>query len=184
MITLKRVFRKKILSLLRQQNELERIRNSDIIKNKLFRSKQYRRAKLIFFYLSFDGEVDTFLMIKEALMQGKKIAVPVCDVKNKKIIPVNLTSIDKDHLIKGAYGIMHPRIIKRIPLKNIDLAVVPGVAFDKEGNRLGRGKGYYDRFLSRIGRCDSIGLAFRFQVVNKLPGLHPHDFPVNKIITN
>jgi len=90
---------------------------------------------------------------------------------------------DNAKLQKGPYGILEPVARKRIPLKNLDAVIVPGLAFDKKGMRLGRGKGYYDRFLNTLPeRVMSIGLAFRFQILPSVPSLS-HDMGVNRIIS-
>ena len=78
----------------------------------------------------------------------------------------------------------NPGRIVRYPLDEIDLSIIPGVAFDKKNHRLGRGAGYYDRFLSSLPRkIPSIGLAFDFQIVASFP-LQEHDVPVSRVITN
>jgi len=90
---------------------------------------------------------------------------------------------DKD-LVRGPYGIYQPKAhFEVFHPRSIDLAIVPGVAFDKKGNRLGRGMGYYDKFLTRLRPgVPTVGLAFKFQVVRKLPTLS-HDRPVTKLLT-
>jgi 5-formyltetrahydrofolate cyclo-ligase len=167
MLTKKQI-RSKILLRLKTQKEAERKRKSRIIKDKLFRTKEFIKAKRIMFYISFDGEVDTQEMIKEAQDNfGKTVVVPVCQ-KNRVIRPAQLSP--NFRLKKGPYGICEPLVKKFLALKDLDLVVVPGVAFDKQGNRLGRGKGYYDRFLKKLPvHTTSIGLAFAFQILPSLP---------------
>lgn len=168
--------------LISKQNEEERKKKSQIIKRLLFKLKEFKKAKLILFYLSFKGEVDTLPMIKEALKKGKKIAVPICDKKTKKIIPCQIQSL-QGVLKEGCYGILEPKKFKPIDPEWIDLVIVPGLAFDKDCNRLGRGLGYYDRFLAQIPITASrIGLAFDFQVLKTLPYLESHDMPINRIL--
>ncbi|MCM8792392.1 MAG: 5-formyltetrahydrofolate cyclo-ligase [Candidatus Omnitrophica bacterium] len=179
MLTKERL-RSKILSILRSQREEERLKKSRIIKNKLFRLDVFKKAKRIMFYLAYDGEVETKEMIAEAIKRGKIIAVPVCRKKEKKIIPCKIGL--NTRFKKGPYGIKKP--CKEVPLsvKNLDLVVVPGVAFDREGRRLGRGKGYYDYFLKTLPKKTvSLGLAFDFQLVPRVPVL-PQDVPVSKVL--
>ena len=132
-------------------------------------------------------------MIEEALKLGKKIAVPACDIKAKEIKPCLLRTLENRHLKKGAYGISEPSpcaqglgepfATQLIDPAKIDLCIVPGLAFDLSGNRLGRGLGYYDRFLSRLPEsAHKIGLAFKFQVLKRLPFCLPHDVRVDKVI--
>jgi len=172
--------RSKILFNLRKQKENQRLEKSRLIKNKLFRLKVFKKAKRIMFYLAYDGEVETKEMIKEAIKQGKIVAVPVCKVKDKKIIPCKIGPDTK--FKKGPYGIKEPSKMVPLSLKELDLVIVPGVAFDKSGMRLGRGKGYYDYFLQNLSeKTTTIGLAFDFQIVSCLPTL-PHDMPVDRVL--
>lgn len=132
------------------------------------------------FYLAYNGEVETRQMIREALKKGKIVAVPVCEPKYRKIIP---SQIGPDTQFKrGPYGIEEPVILKPLPVAALDLVIVPGVAFDIKGRRLGRGKGYYDYFLKDIpSKTVVLGLAFNFQIVKHLPVL-PHDVSLDKVL--
>jgi 5-formyltetrahydrofolate cyclo-ligase len=121
-------------------------------------------------------------MIKHAQQMGKKVAVPVIRGEDKLI--ASLLKNSDNALSPGPYGILQPRESRELSLEEIDLVIVPGVAFDKKGNRLGRGRGYYDRFLKdlTLRGIPSVGIAFDFQVVDNIPTL-PHDLPVAKLIT-
>jgi 5-formyltetrahydrofolate cyclo-ligase len=175
----KKQIRSKILAKLKTQKEEDRERKSRKIGDKLFRSLVFRRSKRVMFYISFGGEVKTQEMIKEAQNLGKIVAVPVC-ARNRRIKPCLLSA--KAKLMSGIYGTQEPVIKQFMKLKDLDLVIVPGVAFDYKGNRLGRGKGYYDRFLKRVPpKADSIGLAFDFQILPNLPTTAT-DICVNKVI--
>jgi len=177
----KEQIRSKILYKLKTQKEEGRSRKSKLIKNKLFRSQVFKKAKRIMFYISFGGEVGTKDMIKEAQKLGKIISVPVCK-KNRTIKPCRLGSATT--LAKGLYGICEPTLKRFVNLRNLDLVVVPGVAFDKKGNRLGRGKGYYDSFLRMLSdRATSVGLAFDFQILPAIPTTK-RDTKVHRVISN
>lgn len=176
----KKILRSKILSILRSQSKIKRKEKSQLIKEKLFRLKIFKKAKRIMFYMAYDGEVETEEMIKESLNKGKIVCVPVCDQKRKRIIPCRIegNTIFK----KGPYGIKEPSIKVPLPIKDLDLVIVPGLAFDRKGNRLGRGKGYYDRFLKKISpKTISVGLAFDFQIFNHLP-VSTSDVAVDKVL--
>lgn len=172
--------RSKILEKLRTQKEAIRKRKSKLIKEKLFKTSFFNQAKIVMFYLSYDGEVNTKEMIREALRQGKIVTVPVCNRKKNTIDPCKINATTK--FKKGAYGILEPISKCRISPQKIDLAIVPGVAFDRRGKRLGRGKGYYDRFLKLLPKTtERIGLAFRFQILPSLP-VKPHDISLGRTI--
>ncbi len=182
----KNIFRKKILKLLKGQKEEDRLTKSRVIREKLFAIPEFKKAKTILFYASFDGEVETFSMMKQAQKLGKSIVLPRI-LKDQKILILSLVKNLTTNLTKGPYGISHPKLaaLKVLNPNDIDLAIVPGVAFDSFNNRLGRGAGYYDRFLSQLPKeIPTIGLAFDFQVVDRLPHQESHDIPVTCVITN
>ncbi len=177
----KRRIRSKILLELKRQKEEDQERKSKIIKGKLFRTRVFKRAKTVMFYVSFDGEVKTKDMIKEAQKLGKIIAVPVCQT-NKMIKPCLLN--EEARLVRGPYGIWEPAGGRCLALADIDLVIVPGLAFDRRGSRLGRGKGYYDRFLKGLApRTKSIGLAFGFQILPDIPTAE-YDVNVQRVISD
>ncbi len=132
------------------------------------------------FYINFDTEVITEEMIKTALKMGKTVAIPRCLTKKRRIVPYKI-GLDEP-LIRGPYGVREPASRMRVPVSRLDAVIVPGVAFDKKGNRLGRGKGYYDRFLASLPkRTFSVGLAFRQQILPSIPLLR-HDISVDKTV--
>ncbi|MBI2558431.1 5-formyltetrahydrofolate cyclo-ligase [Candidatus Woesearchaeota archaeon] len=155
----------------------ELISNTNKIKNALFNLAQYKKSKTVMFYVSFNSEVGTHDMIKEAL-KNKMVAVP--KVENHEIEPSII--IDFDSLIPSKFGILEPIELMKVAYKNIDLVLVPGIAFDKECHRIGYGFGYYDKFLKKVPKAVKIGLAFDFQVVDKVPR-EEHDVPVDLIVT-
>jgi len=174
----KQRIRNKILLGLKTQKEEDRSKKSKIIKEKLFKTTAFKQAKKVMFYISLEGEVETKDMIKEAQKLGKIIVVPVC--WNRTIIACVLDS--KAKLQKGFYGVWEPVNKRPVALEHIDLVVVPGVAFTKKGTRLGRGKGYYDRFLKRVpSSTPSIGLAFDFQILPAVPST-TRDVNIDKVI--
>lgn len=129
-------------------------------------SKEFKSARVIGAYHAFGSEVRTDLIIEQAEALGKKVALP--SVEGGSIVFYELSS--RKYLVKGRFGIMEP--LPYGTVDRIDLMVVPGIAFDRQGYRLGYGKGYYDRFLS--GRQTfSVGLGYSLQLVDSLPrGVH------------
>ena len=181
---MKHKIRKEMKHKIKAYSPLEKSGKSAIIKNKLFNEEEFKKEKVVMFYVSLQDEVDTLVMIDEALKAGKRIVVPVILKKEKKLIAGEIHNRLED-LESQHFGIYQPRQdrVKEVPLDDIDLVVVPGVAFDRNNIRLGRGHGYYDRFLSGLPKSTkTIGLAFDFQVLEYLPQ-DPHDVPVSTIIT-
>ena len=160
----------------------EVIEKSKRIKEQVFHMEEYKEAKIILLYVSYDNEVCTHEMIKESLAMKKQVVVPKTDMNNRTIICSSLTSWD--NLIPGAYTILELRqeCINEVPPESIDLMIIPGVAFDSQGNRIGHGMGYYDRLLEKKMRTHCLGLAFEIQIVKNIP-TEKHDVKVEKIVT-
>lgn len=180
----KEEIRKEIFKQLREQDPSLRRERSRKVQDKLLSSSEYKNSKVVMTYVSLPTEVDTYDIIRETLERGKKLAVPSIDTVSRTIIASELTSIDD--LVEGHFGIYEPKDgpARTIQPEEIGLIVVPGVAFDRKNMRLGRGKGYYDKFLANkdISSAKTIGLAFKFQVLDSLPP-DPHDIPVSRVIT-
>jgi len=176
----KEQIRSRILLKLKTQKEEQGKRKSRLILRKLLRQEVFKKAKAVMFYIAVYGEVNTAEMIKEARRLGKIVTVPVCTKNRVTLRPAVLD--EKAGLEKGLYGVYQPKNKRGIRLRDLDLVIVPGVAFDKKGNRLGRGKGCYDRFLTKIPTdTPSIGLAFDFQILPAIPAT-AHDVSVNKVL--
>ena len=181
---MKHKIRKEIHHKLKTHSELEKTKKSAIIKGKLFNEEAFKKSQVVMFYVSLKEEVDTIAMIDEALEMGKKVCVPVILKEDKRLIAGEIKNRTED-LEKQHFGICQPKAgkVREVPLKDIGLVVVPGIAFDRRNMRLGRGHGYYDRFLSCLPPgTKTVGLAFDFQVVDHLPQ-DDHDIPVWKTIT-
>jgi 5-formyltetrahydrofolate cyclo-ligase len=121
-------------------------------------------------------------MIEDSFSLGKKVVVPISVIEDRTLL---LSSLEKfQDLQVGSYGILEPRPdkIKEASIDKIDLIIVPGVGFDLSGHRIGHGKGYYDNLLKISKNHLHIGLAFEFQIVDKIP-IESHDLPVKRIIT-
>jgi len=165
---------------LNSQKEDIRERKSRCITKKLLRSKLFIKAKCVMFYIAFGGEVNTEEMIREARKKAKTVTVPVCRKNRISLRPAILD--EHAGLVRGPYGVREPVDKNYLRLADLDLVVVPGLAFDKSGNRLGRGKGCYDRFLSKLGKdTPVIGLAFGFQILPSVPTTS-HDVSVKQVL--
>ena len=176
--------RREMLQKLKNQANWERVRKSELIKERLFSLPEFENAKIVMFYVSTSYEVNTQFMIDEAISLDKKIAVPVTLSREKGLIPSLLSDPERE-LTLGCYGILEPKpaCIKEVSIDEIDLVIVPGLAFDKRGNRIGHGSGYYDRFLKKVpSKVPLIGLAFDFQILENISPCS-HDIPVTKLVT-
>jgi len=151
-------------------------RRSALICSALFSKEEYKSAKTVMVYLSAFGEADTEPIIADLRKRGARVAVPVSDKHSSIITPVFL----EGELLEGAYGIKEPAQKREVPVDEIDLVIVPGVAFDKEANRCGFGKGYYDRLLKRTNAY-RIGICYDFQIVDELE-TDEYDVPMNEVI--
>lgn len=135
--------------------------------NKLLENDKIKEANTILMYYSMPDEVNTHQVVDTLVALGKKVLLPV--VINGEELEIREYK-DKNDLKEGiAYHIMEPVGEKYNDYNNIDVAVVPGMSFDDNGNRLGRGKGYYDRFLKQIPQAYKIGICFNFQKVEAVP---------------
>lgn len=148
---------------------------------KLMALEEYGKAKAVMFYAAKGSEVQTRELIEAALKEGRKVLLPITNTAAKEIEISEIKDYDRD-LKKGAYGIMEPKKRTDVNEMLIDAVIVPGLAFDKYGHRLGYGLGYYDKLLGRLANADRIGLAYGFQVVEKLPR-ESHDERMGIIVT-
>lgn len=179
----KQKLREKILEKLHNISKEVKEKKVKELKKKLFSSEEFIRAKCVMFYVSKHYEVDTHEMIDESIAMGKKVVVPITLKEEKTLKPSELRDRKKE-LIKSHYGIHEPheKHIRPVPLEEVDVIIIPGLAFDRSGYRLGHGGGYYDRFLEKApSKIVTIGLAFDFQVMDDLPK-HANDIPVKKLI--
>ena len=157
----KAVLRKELLSM-RKTAQFVNLKLEDLMDY-----PEFIKAKTVFCYVSAKGEAGTHDLIRD-LLGHKEVVVPCCTDKEGNMICVKISSFDE--MKEGFFGILEPKKAIEFPKSRIDFAIVPALAFDKEGYRLGYGKGYYDRFLSDIN-------PFKLGVCAKefyLTGL-PHD---------
>jgi len=170
------------LKLLKEQNKEERSRKSRLIAEQFWQLPVIQKARSILFYASMPGEVDTLAMIEKAIFLGKRVALPIVEQNQRKLIPTLITSMEE--LPQRTFGITEPLFDpdKVLDPKDLDAVIVPGLAFDRQHHRLGRGAGYYDRFLSTLPESVStVGLAFDFQLTDCLP-TEAHDKRLQQII--
>jgi 5-formyltetrahydrofolate cyclo-ligase len=141
------------------------------------------QAVSLMFYVSFGSEVQTHEMIRCCLNSGKTVAAPRVDTQSRRLVPCRVSSFEDD-LTKGAMGILEPNPDRcpEVSKKDIDIVIVPGLAFSENGRRIGYGGGYYDRFL-RGAALKTVAVAFEMQITDSLPFDSHHDVPVKCIVT-
>lgn len=180
----KKELRKEILSKRMAQSGDAITKKSRRIADRLKALPEFQRAGLIMFYLEFRKEVATGDIISECLAAGKRVVIPITDLKNTRLIPSELKDFPGD-LTSGTWGILEPKAdcVRPVEPGEIDLVVVPGVAFDTKGNRLGYGGGFYDRFLPGTKpETTWVALAFELQIRdNVFP--EAHDCRVHYVLT-
>ncbi|MGF7184269.1 5-formyltetrahydrofolate cyclo-ligase [Desulfitispora alkaliphila] len=179
---MKKELRKEIIRKRNSVGDEEILSKSHKIHNHLFELDGYKQAKVVMIYVDFRNEVTTKPVIQRALTDGKKVAIPVSKKETTTIIPSELKSLSE--LTEGTWGILEPKSEFMRPLEpeEIDVVIVPGVAFDQRGNRLGYGAGYYDRFFERVLDTHRIALAFELQIVDDTYPAE-HDVPMDMVIT-
>ena len=145
---------------------------------------EFRRAETIMLFLCMEQEVETSTLVLQAWNEGKTVALPRVRWAQREIEPVVIKSLETSPN-PAVQGLRDPVGGTPISLARIDLVAVPGLAFDRRGYRLGRGKGFYDRFLSQKDlRGLPIALCFQEQILPDLLPVESHDVPINMIVTD
>ena len=170
---------------------------SERIIARLIASEHYQKARTVLWYLDVRNEVRTTWYLHQQLAayhssgtrevqdQWKQFAIPYCVDDDLHVFRIQ----SMDQLQPGAYGILEPKEELRndpeaqLSADRLDLIVTPGVAFDRQGGRIGHGKGYYDRLLARKGlQTLTVALAFGCQVLDQVP-MNAHDIPMDHLVT-
>lgn len=159
--------------------EAQLLRMSAETARRLLAHPKITAAETILIYHSLPDEVNTADIIQGLSRDGKIVILP--RVVDRDSMTLHAYTGEKD-LVTGAYGIKEPVGTAFTDYESIAVAVVPGMAFDVRGNRLGRGRGYYDRLLPLLTRAYKIGLCFPFQLLDNVPAA-PSDVPMNEIVT-
>lgn len=173
--------RKEIRKRLKEMTQAEYKNRSQEIHKNLFATNAWKEAKTIGLTISIFPEVDTYGIIEEAWRTGKRVAAAKCIPETRALRFYIIT--DFAQLEKGYFGLYEPVVQKTEELAkaDIDLLLVPGIGFTKNGFRLGVGGGYYDRYLEDF-HGHTLSICFQEQLVAELP-LEPHDRPIQQIVT-
>ena len=173
--------RKQIRTLLQKISPEAREAASAQIRAQLKGQSIWKNAGSILFFAPVSDEVDVWPLLEESLNTGKTAALPRFDLADRSYVAGRVRNL-RSEIVRGEFGIREPASqCSEIPFGRFDLVLVPGVAFDLHGHRLGRGRGFYDRLLSEVGgiKC---GVAFDEQIVGEVP-VGTLDIQVNYILT-
>ena len=177
----KKELRKQIVGLKKQHPQEERDKLSQEVCSRVLKSPQWADAETILLYHALSDEVNTDALIEQAQRQGKHILLPVVVADDLEL----RTYTGKESMKVGAFGILEPTgpVFPLSEYGQIQLVIVPGMAFDSVGHRLGRGKGYYDRLLPRLTKTYKMGICWNFQFLGQIPA-ETHDVKMDEIIYN
>lgn len=179
----KPALRREIFARMRALSDREH--RSRTVFGRLFELNEYQQAESVLLYAHIGCEVQTTDAMNRVWADGKQLVLPRCEGKN--LVLYKIESVDE--LEPGSFGIPEPISAvlsdprRRLDATAIDLLCIPGVAFDRAGNRLGRGKGFYDRLLATCSAdANLFGVAFDCQIVESVPTL-PHDRPMTAVLS-
>lgn len=172
---LKKAIRKTISQLKKNDSAEEKLRRSEIIMRKIEALPEFSAAHTVLIYYSLPDEVQTEAFL-ERWNQKKRLVLPVVvgnDLELREYNPLMLKP--------GYFEIREPEGTRIVHPSEVELAVIPGVAFDAARNRLGRGKGFYDRLIPHL-KCRLVGIGYQFQVVEAVP-VESFDKPLDQVLT-
>jgi 5-formyltetrahydrofolate cyclo-ligase len=173
--------RAKIRAALREISPATRETASRNLCAKLKQQSFFQTAATVLFFAPLPDEVDVWPLLQEAIASNKIVVLPRFDSAAKSYVACRVQNL-RSEIVTGQFGVREAKAgCAEIPLTNVDLAFVPGVAFDLRGCRLGRGRGFYDRLLTEV-RGVKCGVAFDEQIVDEVPK-ESHDIRMNFIVT-
>lgn len=173
----KKALRRAIREKKRAMTEEEIVSRSEKLRELFVRSEAYRAAKTLYGYLPYNQEVRTVPILEQALRDGKKVAVPKIYGDTMKFLYLD----DLSKVEKNSMGIPEPIADESVAEDKTALVLMPGVAFTREGDRIGYGGGFYDRFLAEEPDHPTLALCYEFQIVESLP-TEEFDIPVDTVL--
>jgi len=179
----KKELRNRIRVKLAAMDAVERHEKSMSICQRLLNLDAFGSAQTVMMYMPLPEEVDVVPVALACFQQGKSVCVPRVNWKRKDMTPIEVQCLNDHGMDLDEHGIRTPRDGEMVLPEMIDMIIIPGLAYDASGNRLGRGAGYYDRFLARVPkRTSKIGVAFDLQIVDAVP-MGERDVHVDFVIT-
>lgn len=180
----KPALRKHLRALLAAKSADDRHARSLAATSLLTATPEFAAARIVMLYLATAHELDTATLALRCWQQGKMVVVPKVSWDQRRMIPVEINSLSDEHLTTTGPGIREPIAETPVPVSMVDLVVVPALGFTVTGHRIGRGMGFYDRFLCQRGFSGvSCGLAFEDQIVPDMPA-QEHDVPMSMLVTD
>lgn len=177
----KKGLRQKMLAMRRALSANETESRSSSLKENILSLLEYKNAKKIMAFLAMKGESNLDGFIRQALLDGKEVYIPVC-LPERQMEAGRL--IDMEHFEKGPLGLRNlPAGYEVTSPESLDLVLIPGLAVSQEGIRLGMGAGYYDRYLARVPFEKRVAALWDFQVIPDIP-FEPFDQKIAKIVTD
>ncbi|WP_054029330.1 5-formyltetrahydrofolate cyclo-ligase [Desulfatitalea tepidiphila] len=154
------------------------------IENRLFEFANFLESRIVLLYTPAPNEVDTLEIIRRSYLYGKIIVLPAFDPNSRSMRLFKVDDLNRD-LAQGTRGNLepNPKRCKSVPIDCLDIAIIPGVAMDEKGGRVGQGNGYYDRLIPDLPiTTRKVGLVYELQIVSSVP-LESHDKHVDIVIT-
>ena len=180
---MKHTLRKQLIEMLKAMPPAIADDKSRLACQRILSLPEFQRAQVVMAYLNVVHELSVDPLVREALNQGKTVLSPKVSWEPRTLLPLALTSLDGGLEI-SEYGIREPVGAAAWLAERIDLVIVPALAFDRRGLRLGRGGGFYDRFLAEPSlSAVTCGIAFDDQLVDSVP-VYNHDKPVQMLVTD
>ena len=166
-------------------SESEISEKTEAVENRLFGFANFLESKIALLYVNANSEVQTDNIIQKSYSYNKIVVLPAFDPENYKMKLMKVDTFEQE-LIPGPRGILEPDAgkCKVVPMDRIDIAIIPGLAFDEKGGRIGSGTGYYDRLIPRLAiTTRKVALTFEEQIIPQIP-MESHDKHVDIIITD
>jgi 5-formyltetrahydrofolate cyclo-ligase len=180
----KSAIRRDVLKTRNGMTSVDSFYKSTRIQDRIMKLEDYLSADIIGIYLPIGKEVGTWQIINHALLKNKIIVLPKVEPEHD----LYFYRVDEDDLkhnliLRVPFGIKEPKGDKSKVVDDIDTLIVPGLAFDRKGSRIGYGLGYYDRYMARKKYKKSIGLCYDFQIFNRIPSMQSHDQKIDIIVS-
>ena len=165
----KKILRQHLKKVINSLDQKEIADRSQIVCDLLVKTQEFKQSDIVMIFLPLLREVDVTLIALRSWQEGKIVCVPLVSWEHKHMIPVQIQSLD-DPMKQDQFGLKQPTNGLPVPIEDVDMVVVPGLGFDRVGRRIGRGGGFYDRFLSQPKfRGITCGVGFIDQVVDEVP---------------